>query len=631
VTPIHRNSLAAWADLQERGGLELRGRDDGIDEELKNRLAPSARSMEEALLTVTTDELVRAFFDVLQPFVAMFRAILDFFEKAGAAEGREQWNIVVDDVDFRLDRFRRFLKKWDSVPCEVEAPAVDFDGAWAVLNASRDMPEMRGVYAGVNTEQPYWSGLSDVDDWLRAYREGHYQELPSSLAPSRLDEGYSDAAALALAVLHTIRKDYPSRKELITEQSKRGLATDRAGGLSLRTIAQNETDFWLGTLVARLARSRALPRSAKRELGKRLQDVFAQYPRKKFGARIKMADLQAYLSLPIWKKRHELYAVWVATEIVNALPDHRCEIHHEDGRIVFAFRQTLVATVKSCWPSVQLISERRVRLTAPVGEGRSRNVQPDYGLWRHEAGSETCGLIIEVKHYKRSASSRFRNVLIDYARALPKAQVFLVNHGPVGDVMSDVPRDLLGRCHTIDHLTTAHLSARGKLREAVRKYVGGPVIQLAGAHGGGQADTVLAIDVSASMESHLRKPEFPALIREIADERCRNGALIDFEVRRFVPLDKLLDAINSAHGIGTDLDKPVRALLGTFKRALVITDDEGANTLKSSKQAVIWKHSGLIAIEILAEHADKPPFAMAQARGRRQRSPRKVASNLPQP
>jgi hypothetical protein len=110
MSPIHKDSLAAWADLEKRGGLELKGRDEGLAEELKNLLDPSAGSLEEALRGATTDELVRAFFDLLQPFVAMFRAILEFFEKAGAAQGRGQWDIVVNDVDVRLEHFRRFLE-----------------------------------------------------------------------------------------------------------------------------------------------------------------------------------------------------------------------------------------------------------------------------------------------------------------------------------------------------------------------------------------------------------------------------------------------------------------------------------------------------------------------------------------
>jgi hypothetical protein len=224
MNSIFGDSLAAWADLKERGGLELDGRDDGFEEELKNRLAPSARSLQEALRTTTTDDLARAFFDVLQPFVVMFRAILDFFEKSGAAEGRKQWNITVDDVEFDLQHFRRFLKKWNSVPCEIEVPAVDFRGAWTLDNAIGRVPEMAGVFAGVNTtKEPYWSGVTDIDEWLRAYRDGagRYEELPASLAPLSLGPGYSDAAALALAALRTIRKGYQSRQELIEEYRTR--------------------------------------------------------------------------------------------------------------------------------------------------------------------------------------------------------------------------------------------------------------------------------------------------------------------------------------------------------------------------------------------------------------------------
>src|SRR5262245_52516598 len=191
MSPIHKDSLAAWADLQKRGGLELRGRDEGFEEELQNRLAPSAGSLEEALLSATTDDLVRAFFDVLQPFVAMFRAILEFFEKAGAAEGRAQWNIIVDDVDVSLDHFRRFLNELNSVRCEVEVSAVDLDGGWAIVHATEKKRKMECVCSGVNS---YWSGVADIDDWLGDYRssDGRYEEWPHSLAPSSLGSGYSE-------------------------------------------------------------------------------------------------------------------------------------------------------------------------------------------------------------------------------------------------------------------------------------------------------------------------------------------------------------------------------------------------------------------------------------------------------
>jgi hypothetical protein len=81
-------------------------------------------------------------------------AILAVFERAGVTEGREQWNITIGEIDLRLEHFRRFLRKWNSVPCEIEVPAVDFSGAWALLSATRGMPEMADVHSGVKDENP---------------------------------------------------------------------------------------------------------------------------------------------------------------------------------------------------------------------------------------------------------------------------------------------------------------------------------------------------------------------------------------------------------------------------------------------------------------------------------------------
>jgi hypothetical protein len=515
----------------------------------------------------------------------------------------------VDDLDFRLEHFRRFLRKWNSLRCDVEVPGVDFAGAWVLNDAAHPMREMKEAFHGIDEKRPYWSGVADIDDWLRAYREndGYYEEWPNSLAPGSLDAGYSDAAALGLAAVQTIRKGYASRKELVDEHRQRHFAHDKEDALSIRTIAQNETDFWLGTLVARLARAQTLPPAHKRDLGKRLQEALARYPRKKFGARIKIANLQSYLSLPIWQKRHELYAVWIATEILNALPDHICEIHHDNGKIVFAFRETLVATVKSAWPRVRVISERRARLDNPVGKGRTGNVQPDYGLWRTEGSVETCGLVIEVKHYKRSASLSFGHALTDYARAFPKAEVYLVNHGPIGDATSDVPHQLSNRCHTIKHLIVPHQAARDELREAVRKYVGDPVaweseITGAGKRSSKKALTVLAIDVSPSMSGYLGQPEFFEIVRSIAGGGCATAALIDVQVRKIVPLDKLPEAVTSTHGSATNLAEPVRELLGNFERVLLITDEEGLESLQElANKTIISRHSALIAIEVPAK------------------------------
>jgi hypothetical protein len=490
------------------------------------------------------------------------------------------------------------------VPCEIEVPAVDFNGLWAFQRISNKVEEMLNVSHGVGQKDPYWPGVPDIDAWLRAYRsDGRYEEWPQSLTPSSLGAGYSDGAAIAVTALQFIRKSYRSRRELIDNWRKSGsLYNNQADGFSLQSIAFSETDLLLGYVVGRLARSRSLPAPMREELGRRLQDEYARYPRKKIGARIGIAELLSYLSLPVWKKRHELYAVWIATEIVNALPEHECEIHHEDGKIVFAFRETLVATVKSSWPSVRLISERRVPLAAPVGKRRSGNVQPDYGLWRNRSGVETCGLVVEVKHYKRSASSSFGDALTDYSRAFPEAEVYLVNHGPIGDALSGVPRELASRCHAIKNLTAVRATARDELREAVRKYVGEPVAWRARKGFAADADAVLAVDISGSMSRYVDDADFLEMARDLANERCANAALIDTQVRAFVAVEKLPEAIKTTRGGSTSLGDPVKELLSAFKRVLVLTDDDGANSLTGpANQNVISRRAGLVAIEVTAE------------------------------
>jgi hypothetical protein len=224
---IHQTAFAAWTDLCERGGLELDGRDEGLEEALKKRLAPRARNLELALRGASTDDLVRCLFEVLQPYVQMFRATLAFFERAGATEGREQWNIQIDEIDLDLDHFRKFLRKWQDIECEIEVPALDSSGAWTFERSSRDMPEMQGV-SGIPDYRAYRSSAADVSEWLQAYWAGQYAPLPASLLPSRLGPGYADAAGHAVVALAILREGWDSRDALLADYRSRRIVLDAA-------------------------------------------------------------------------------------------------------------------------------------------------------------------------------------------------------------------------------------------------------------------------------------------------------------------------------------------------------------------------------------------------------------------
>ncbi len=403
--PIHTSAAAVWADLKARGGLEPDGRDEGLEETLRVRLSPLASSLTAALDATSTDELIRALFDALHPYAEMFRDTLSFFEKAGARHGRQQWRLSVGETPIELQHFRDFLQKWDTVEGDLAVPAVDFEANGVHWNAWRVHPPLFDVATGAaRNEIPV--GDTETDRWLADYRRGHLQPFPTSLMPERLEAGFFELSALAVVALENVRAvtDHRDGLRIYLNAAMRG--EGRRDGLSLPSLALRETDLWFGSLIAGLAYARTLPETARHDVGSALSRVWAAYPIRHHRARITMSELLEILSLPVWRKRHELYAVWIATEIVSAIPDHDYEIHHDQGRIVFAFRETLLATISTARPRVRLLGERKTPLAHPVGKGKSRNVQPDFGLWKSQGGVEECGLVIEVKHYKEPITKR---------------------------------------------------------------------------------------------------------------------------------------------------------------------------------------------------------------------------------
>jgi hypothetical protein len=77
--------------------------------------------------------------------------------------------------------------------------------------------------------------------------------------------------------------------------------------------------------------------------------------------------------------------------------------------------------------------------------------------------------------------------------------------------------------------------------------------------------------------------------------------LIDTTVRAVVSLEKLFEALESTPTAGTSLSEPVRELLRSFARVLVITDVGGFYSLgQPLNQKIVLMRRGLIAVEVLA-------------------------------
>lgn len=582
----HRSALSAWRELKANGGIELNDRDDDFAERLRVALAADAPDLDTALARASAADFVDAFFRVAEPYIKMFSAILDYFKRAGATQGKAQWRIAIDKIPLDLQAFEEFIASWHSIPSELDIPAVDDRGMSAVrdaLNAVGDEIETHALYfrsGGAKEINP------EINHWLNAYNRGEYPELPPALQHQNVDPALRDAAAILQVAVEIMRRQWGNRETMIQSwHQHRQQDTRRDDGLHPVTLAGLETDYLIANTVFLISRFDQLAPRHKQIVSDSLTSAFGVYERRHHGIKVTIKDLESLLSLPIWRFRHELYAVWIATEIIAAADadGHDVELHAENGKLTFAARNAVLATIASTLPTVTLCGERRSPLKNPIGESRTDNVQPDYSLWRGVGAAEACGLVVEVKHYKKNAPLRFREALVDYARAHTSAEIVLVSHGPARSPLMPEDRALAPRCHVVGDLSAPNHAQRAQLAKLVRAFLGAPVKSRAA---GGALRPVL-VDISGSMRPVLTTRDFVALMTELAQGGA--VALADTSLRATIAPDQYDAMIATMPHGGTDLSNVVRDLLQQHKELTILTDRDGADEL--SRHNVVSRRS----------------------------------------
>jgi hypothetical protein len=591
---IYRDSLSAWNGLREIGGLDLDYRDEDLVTYLKDQLDPSASDLETALSRTSTDQFLQALFQTIQPFVGMFRDVLTFFEQAGARYGQSQWKVRVGDDFLNLRHFEEFLERWNTITCEVEVPALDRANAFIFNTVRAKKGGHDYLTEGRSWDKPIITGVPDADVWLAEYFAGRYAQFPPSLSPDQLPHGLDDAARVVMAALSVIQLRGLTRDQMQSEHRARSYQSVEHDAFHPWTIAQSETDLWLSSHIMYLTNILGKSQEEKEAFGTELVSAYSKFPRRRFSAKVDVRDLERLLSLPAWRKRYELYGVWVATQIVGALDDHEIVFKHENSELKFAFAEAIIAQIETSRPRLGLFSERWSPLVNPVGKSRTDGVQPDFGIWTLGSDSPECILVIEVKHYKKPSRRNFSDALTDYARAHPKAKVVLVNYGPVGSVLASVPEPERRRCQLIGYFNHDDYKAQAEFRDLVRSCVGEPVVRVLN-DGALSATEIIAVDTSLSMSSAIQSDSF---LNFFDRHESKMVALIDERIRGFVPAEGLAQwfATNQL-GASTSLSEPVSELLRMYEIVTLVTDQEGFYSLRASGNIDTFDHE-LLSAEI---------------------------------
>jgi hypothetical protein len=579
---IHRDAISAWEYLRQHGGIELDGRDEGLDEEIRKRLNPFASTLDEALSKATLEQFAQAFFKSVHSFLTMFRDILAFFEQAGAGEGKDNWTLRLDNFDLSLEHFRQWIEKWsEAARIKMEIPAINAAALGAIWQVLYSNEIIENTYDSSRRELDL---PVDVKTWVAAYDGGHYLPLPDSLLSDSCPSELIDTVSIIRSAVLKLIEASVTRDQLLDAYRAGRISPDRSDALDFWMIAQNETDYVLRNFVVALsAAATKLEPEDLQLIGRSIKDILDRFPRKPVEVDVKLTDLESVLSLPIWDKRNELYSVWIATEIVKTLHDHEVELHHDQGRITFAFKETEIATIHSSPGPFKLISERWWPLADPHGEGRTGGVQPDHGLWTLKDGNPTCRLAIEVKHYKKSARQPFIDVLDDYSRAFPEGNVYLVSHGPIGNILEGLPPDLRERCHVLRKLTAENLDGRQTLAKAVRECVGEPIVRWPTVITNPVNANALVFDVSGSMKPLLKSAEMNVFVRELVSsvQPKQLIAVDESVVGSWSATEDGYATLLQSGGGSTMLENPLTELRNEYKEIVVVTDGDGLSSIKT--------------------------------------------------
>jgi hypothetical protein len=590
MSDINRDPAAAWQWLCEKGGLEVEGRDLPLVMSIKDRLDPLAETLDQALSAVSMSHFLNSFFGSVSPYVGMMRDLLAYFEAAEATEGPTQWILVLGEgeeaLDFDLEAFKRWISRYDTPRPDMRSvPVLDYKGLWKLrehffpLASGYSSAETYPAQPTPRVQEP------ELAVWLSAYERGQYLPLPSIVGQILTEDGPAgDVAALLVEIYETILSVARTRTEL---QEKGHSAPSQSNDFwGLRNLWYFESDYWVRGRVFDLISWRQAQPALRTTVEEGLGRQFANLPRRRTRVGVRLTDLEEILSLPAWHRRHELYSDWILTLLLGAIRDHDIELHHEKGRIAFAFRERLLATIHSKIPTLGVYAERKTAATDLVGHGRKAAVQPDYTVWPIDSGS--CKLAVECKQYKTSSTRNFADALNDYASALSAARVVLANYGPVSQSVHDaIEKNRRGRCVAIGFVHPEEPKACQKFCENIKEVIGkpdtlAPRTNLSLSTSVNPKTDLLVVDVSGSARPALDSPTGRQLIETVIKrlEITRLAAADNRLVFETEVANCSIAEFLSHTGTGqTDLNPPVSALLRKQAAVFVLADEEGIQTL----------------------------------------------------
>lgn len=442
-----------WEEISKAANFKADVYDRAFLAEIKNKLNINNRSSIPNQLkrkSISSEELIAALLQTMEPFSNMMTDLLQMFESAGAQASDN--NLLVkfdfkkakDSFSLDLDQFKRQIEKVQMVRSWISVLAIN--APWEMIHILKNAVAEAYNYNFLDLPD-------DIAKWMFEYRE---KDTWPKFFPQQPKSNIENIDKRIFTLWKALKYSVQIYMEAFDAgKGKRQSHLEECQRRNNDNLWWAETDFWVGQfmeILGELAVATRILCNGKRmpevqTLQNALDKCTLLMDEKKKEETLPVTDILEMLNLPIWEKRYELYSAWVSTQIVKALEEWGVHFNVVDSAISFSFGGSHIASCYKLCPPLHVWAELRTEYKNPLSRKRKNHIQPDYTLAIDNVFEpENSVAVIECKQYKRYNVKNFTEAAIDYTNGRPNADVLLVNYTDIPQrIRGKIPANLLSR------------------------------------------------------------------------------------------------------------------------------------------------------------------------------------------
>lgn len=423
------NAYDLYQFLIKQGGLKPyeNSHDINFKESLKSEF--KIKTPKE-LVNITVEEFLLFFFNSSEVYSVMMSDVVKMFERAQATAEDGKNNIKLDII---FDRIKDKLKIDLSSFIEKQVNSTKIvQRISSGFKTNRNLWEMTKIFSDLNFENVpfvFFCYQKTKEEWekLISFKKTGNIELDEGIDRIRfiLNSYYQEYLYYTDGVAYGDLPLFKFNKE--EELKVTSVIFKELNYSKLLTIERN---YFTNNVINSINQVLSNQQNFEQAI-QCIDDYFKKFDVVTIKERINL--FKEYLKLPIWKLRHELYSIWVMSQIIDI--SDNLKINTQQGKLLFAFKPTHQARLEYKEAdkdlSIDLWSELRTKTSIPlIGKGRTKGIQPDYTIVHGDSSkADDAIVVIECKQYKKASYSNFSKAMVDYSNVHKNAYVFLVNYG----------------------------------------------------------------------------------------------------------------------------------------------------------------------------------------------------------